>query len=182
MNDRHRIRRCRGPGRRTLRRAYTVLEMMVTLPLLTLLLIGSTAALGIVGQVANNGADISKAAMRNPAALEQLASELECATSIVSRSATQITVVIPDRTGDAAADTVRYSWSGTAGAPLTRQINGGTAETLLDTVNAFSLTYNTVTVGPTTTAPSIDLRLVAPTAAAPEIVLRVRLLNEPVAP
>ena len=168
--------------RRTLRRAYTVLEMIVTLPLLTLLLIGSTAALSIVGKVADNGADISKAAVRTPAALEQMASELECATTIVSRSATQITVVIPDRTGDAVADTVIYAWSGAAGAPLTRRINGGTAETLLDTVYALNLSYNTVTAGPTTTAQSIDLRLVAPSAAASEMVLRLRLLNEPVAP
>jgi hypothetical protein len=154
---------------------------MIALPLLTLLLIGSTAALSIVGRVAENGADVSKAAMRTPAVWEQLASELECASSIVSRSGTQITVLIPDRTGDGAADTVTYGWSGTAGAPLTRTFNG-TVETLLETVYAFNLSYNTVTVGAITTASSIDLRLTAPTASAPELVLRVRLLNEPVAP
>jgi hypothetical protein len=107
---------------------------------------------------------------------------LECASSIVTRSATQISLVVPDRTGDGAADTVRYSWSGTVGAPLQRQINGGTAETLLETVQAFGLTYDTVTVGATIAVKSVDVRLVAPTAAAPEAVVRMRILNEPVAP
>jgi hypothetical protein len=166
----------------TPRGGYTLLEMVVALPLLTLLVIGSTAALSIVGKASDNGADLSKSAMRTPAALEQMQSELECATTIVSRSATQITVTIPDRTGDSAADTVAYTWSGSAGAPLRRQFNGGTAETLLETVQAFGLTYNTVTAGPTTTATSIDVRLVAPTAAGAEIVYRMRMLNEPVVP
>jgi hypothetical protein len=176
MNVRRRIQG------RVPRRAYTMLEMVIALPLMALLLVGTTAALGIVAQVADNGASVGKAVMRTPAAWEQLASELECATSIVSRSATEISVVIPDRTGDAAADTVAYSWSGMDGEPLTRRINGGTAETLLETVHAFGMTYNTITVGTTQSAQSIDLRLVTPTAAAPEIVVRVRLLNEPVAP
>jgi hypothetical protein len=150
--------------------------------MITLLVIGSTAALGIVGKAADNGADVSKAAMRTPATLEQMASELECALSIVSRSATQISVTIPDRTGDAVADTVSYSWSGTAEAPLLRQFNGGTAETLLATVQSFGLTYSTVVVGPSTTVVGVDVRLVVPSVSAAEIVYRMRMLNEPVSP
>jgi hypothetical protein len=44
---------------------------------------------------------------------------------------------LSDQTGDGAAETVRYEWSGTAGGPLQRIFNNGTPEVILTGVQLF---------------------------------------------
>jgi hypothetical protein len=162
------------------RSGYTTLEMVVALPSLALLLVGSSAAIGIVCRTSESGA-ANDVLVRGPAALEMMSAELECAIALAGRSATMISVVTPDRTGDAANDTITYSWSGTAGAPLTRQVNGGAAESLVRNVQSFALTHNTALIDTVQVLQSVDVRLSAATGA-PELSARMRLLNEPAAP
>lgn len=76
------------------------------------------------------------------ACLADVSADVQYALSASETGATAITVTVPDRSdADATPETIRYAWSGTAGAPLTRQYNGGTAETVLARVHAFQLTY-----------------------------------------
>ncbi len=75
------------------------------------------------------------------ALLQELATDLAEAVSFTERSAQAVEFTVPDRTGDASPDVLRYAWSGTAGDPLTRRLNGGPAAPLAPAVQTFSLTY-----------------------------------------
>lgn len=72
-----------------------------------------------------------------------LLADLERATGFTERTATSATFTVPDRNGDGRPETLRYAWSGTPGAPLTLQMNGGTIQNLATNVQQFQLTYRT---------------------------------------
>lgn len=72
-------------------------------------------------------------------AVQRMRAELRYATRIASLASTSVQFTHPDVTGDGNEDTVLYSWTGTPGDPLTRQVNGGAAETILARCVSFSL-------------------------------------------
>ena len=75
------------------------------------------------------------------AVARQISTELAVATTVTERTANSITFTVPDRNGDASPETIRYAWSGVAGAPLTRSYNGSTAVTVAQNVYYFNLDY-----------------------------------------
>lgn len=74
-------------------------------------------------------------------ALDQISTDVNLAQSFSERTTTAITMTVPDRNGDGQPDTIRYSWAGTAGAPLLRQLNGGAAVAIAEDVRHFTLGY-----------------------------------------
>ena len=48
--------------------------------------------------------------------LDQMSADLSVATGFSAMTSTSVTFTVPDRNGDAAAETINYSWSGVAGA------------------------------------------------------------------
>lgn len=78
--------------------------------------------------------------------LEQMAGELQVATSVSTATGKGIAFKVPDRDGDGADESIVYLWGGTAGSQLVRQYNGGAVVTLIPNVYEFSLTYDTVQV------------------------------------
>jgi hypothetical protein len=62
--------------------------------------------------------------------------------SFSERTANAVTFKVPDRTGDELPETIRYSWSGTAGDPLQIEYNGSAPATLVADVNQFDLSYS----------------------------------------
>lgn len=137
MNDSTAERR-RAP--RANRRGYTLIELVIA----------SSAGAVIVGGLASSMLISSKAlapdsaasadANRSALALSQLTGDLRHAIRFTERTDKAVTFTVPDRNGDTTAETLRYSWSGTAGAPLLYQYNGGTAVTLASNVQNFKLT------------------------------------------
>lgn len=166
------------------RAGYSLLELVVALPAMTMLMAGAAAAISLASRATPDSSGTTGATLRAASALELFSAEMACATSITSRSASQVTFVTPDRTGDGAVDTVTYGWANAAGLPFTRQINGSASQTLLGGVQSLTFTYTTITDsgGGGQLARAIDVRLVAPAATSPEVVARVHLLNEPTAP
>jgi hypothetical protein len=75
-----------------------------------------------------------------------MCAELQYATAINQRSATMIEFKLADRNGDGLPETVRYEWSGTAGAALTRKYNNGTAVDVLSDVREFGLSCDVQTI------------------------------------
>jgi hypothetical protein len=57
-----------------------------------------------------------------------------------------IEFTVADRSGDTNPEVIRYEWSGTAGAPLTRRYNAGASVEVLANVQDFSLTYDLQTI------------------------------------
>lgn len=165
-----------------LRRAYTLTELVVTLPLMTLLLAGMASAIGLASRSMPDGSTANSAALRTAAAMDQFAVELGYATSITSRTATSIVFVTPDRSGNTVAETITYAWSGTAGAPFTRSINASAAETLIPSVQQFAMTYDAEVVGSVQYLQGINVSLMTPLGSARPLLVRIDAYNEPLLP
>ena len=88
--------------------------------------------------VGNNAASVT---VNSGRALSDLESDLASAKTVTVSTPTAFEFTVSDRTGDNIDDTIRYEWSGTAGAALTRRINNGAVTTIQSNVSNFSLAY-----------------------------------------
>ena len=134
---RHERTRTRSP-----RRAYTLVEVSVSLCIIGLLLVATGSAIVLASRAVPNRASVPARAVTAASALEQLRAELAYATSVSELGATAIQFTVPDRTGDGAAETIRWAWDAAPGAPLTRAMNGAAAAVVLDEVREFALVYD----------------------------------------
>lgn len=144
------------------RRGLTLIEMVISLSMLTVILAGSISLVLIAARaMSNESSNVGADAVAARSAADQIIDDLKTATAITEQTRTAIKMTVPDRDGDGLADTIRYAWSGTTGAPLTRQFNARTAATLATNVNAFSFTYLSKTAGkpPPVEGPSQTLLL-----------------------
>lgn len=146
-------------------RAFTLVELMATLIILAIILTATQSAMMVAGKAVPNGNGLIATQLRAGRALDMIVADLQCATSITTATATDLQFVVPDRNSDAVAETIRYTWSGTAGAPLTRTYNGGTAVTILSNVKEFALVYDKRTKAlPTTYSESAETLLASYTS------------------
>ncbi|HEX8911646.1 MAG TPA: prepilin-type N-terminal cleavage/methylation domain-containing protein [Humisphaera sp.] len=149
-------------ARRRPRRALTLVELSMSLAVLGVILAATAsvvvvAARALAAQSSNPGALAASAR----SATDQIVDDLAVATAITEQTATAVTMTVPDRNGDGAAETVRYAWSGVAGDPVTRSYNGGTAVAIATDVRAFNLSYLTKTAGPPAAVESSEMLLAA---------------------
>lgn len=130
--------------RRRVRRGHTLAEVLISTlvvsvimgAMVSLMLMGTRALRTTAGDVSDSG-DV----------LDQVITDLNLAKSFGEQTATTVTMTVPDRDGDSQDETIRYSWSGTAGDSLMRTYNGGTPVAVADNVYYFDLAYLTKTVG-----------------------------------
>ena len=125
---------------------FTLIELVVSMAITTVLMLGIGSAMLIASRAVPDAASPTGATVSAAQRCEQLTSDLQYAISINSRSATVIEFTVADRSGDGLPEVIRYEWSGTAGAPLTRQYNGGTAIEVLADVRDFALSYDLQTI------------------------------------
>jgi hypothetical protein len=145
---------------RTARRAgYTFIELVVTMASSAILMAGLASVLFIASKAITPDATATQDANRSSLALAQLTADLRLALDLSERTATAVTFTVPDRNGDGAVETLRYSWGGTAGNPLQYRYNSDTAVTLLANVQTFNLSALTRTIAADALGP-------APTAVA----------------
>jgi Tfp pilus assembly protein PilW len=174
------MRRIRRPSRR--QRGYSLVELMIALPMATLLMAGLAASVHLAGRSIPSETNLASATLAAGNGLELFAQELQYAAIVNTRTTTVVEFTLPDRNGDASGETIRYQWSGTAGAPLTRQINGSTSEIVVAEVNQFAVNYYTRSqnVGGTMTyyLTSADIKVHAK-AGRISFDTTVALLNEP---
>ena len=121
--------------------ALTLVELVLSMAIMVLLVSGLTSAVVIAGHALPSRQDEVNVVVRAQAAADQIAEELSCAITLTDATATAITFTVADRNEDAAADTIRYAWSGTAGDALTRQYNAGSLVNVAEDVQVFELTY-----------------------------------------
>lgn len=103
------------------------------------------AGLGSVMLIGRQVAYTPSAAMRRSEVanvINQISEELRCATLVLQQNPRVLEFVVADRNNDGRAERIRYEWSGTAGAPLYKTVNGGAATTILATVEEFNVLYS----------------------------------------
>jgi prepilin-type N-terminal cleavage/methylation domain-containing protein len=131
-----------------IRRAMTLVELMVSLALVTIIMAACGSMLMVMGKAAaNDKSNVGTDATVARSAADQVVDDLKVATAVTEQTANAITMTVPDRDGDGAAETIRYAWSGVAGDPLTRAYNGRAAAVLAANVRALNFSYLGKTVG-----------------------------------
>jgi type II secretory pathway component PulJ len=130
------------------RTGFTLIEAVLSLMITAVIGLSLTGVMVMAQKALASGAAEADSAHKADRAMQMILMDINLATSMPERTATAITVVVPDRNGNGQPETIRYAWSGTAGAPLTRQINGGTATTLAENVYQLNFNYLTKTLNP----------------------------------
>jgi type II secretory pathway component PulJ len=136
------------------RSGHSLLELIVAMVASAVLMAGLASVMFLARQVAYTPIASSRQLEASQVA-NQLSDELRAATFFVTHSSHTVEFVLADRNSDGTAERIRYDWSGTAGAPLNKTVNGGTAVAVLASVQNFQLTYNLDTRTSTLT-PSSD--------------------------
>jgi prepilin-type N-terminal cleavage/methylation domain-containing protein len=124
------------------RRAYTLVELSASLAIIGMLLVATGSAIVLASRAVPNRTSAPSRAVSAAAALEQLGAELAYATSVSEMGDAAVQFTLPDRTGDGAAEVVRWAWDANPGAPLTRSMNGAAPAVMLEDVRQFALVYD----------------------------------------
>jgi len=125
------------------RPGFTLLELVVSTAVMSVLMVALGSVMLIAGRAVPQAQSTTGTMSAAAAATEQMASELRYAATVNQQSSTMIEFTVADRSNDGLPETIRYEWSGTSGASLTRQYNAGTAVAVLSDVREFALTYDT---------------------------------------
>jgi Tfp pilus assembly protein FimT len=165
------------------RRGYTLVEL-VTGVAATSILVAGMGSVVMVAARSTNESTLPARQIQASRAVHDILAELQFAVSFNERTATAVEFTVTDRDANAVAETIRYAWSGTAGDPLTRKYNGGTAVDYLDNVQAFNYSdlVETVTDYDGTETHHVyqcDVTLQAGDSAAARIAAVAKTLNAP---
>ncbi len=146
----------RGPRAqgRSRRRAFTILDVIVGLVVATVVggAIGGILIL-VSRAMPQTAAATTPTTVSSARLADEIASELRYATSFTEMTPTSVTFTVPDRDGDGAEETIRFSWTGIVGQPVTRMYNNGSAVEIFPSCHnlsfIFSRTKKTITRGST---------------------------------
>lgn len=120
----------------------TLAELILTSTAAAIIITALSATMLIASQALPANANELDGAVNGGLFCEQLADEVLCASTASIVSGERLTLVVPDRDNDGDLETIQYSWSGTAGDPLTRAYNGGTAVSVLENVAELTFDYD----------------------------------------
>lgn len=137
---------CRSAADNTGGGAFTLIEMVVSLSIMSVIFLAMGSVMVLASKAVPSPNAPANLAIDAADLLEQIASELEVATSVSVSNEKGIAFTVPDRDDDDTEETIAYLWGGAAGGALTRKYNGGTTVTILPHVFEFTLNYDTVPV------------------------------------
>lgn len=106
------------------RPGFTMMELIVALSISTAVMLGVVSLLSLASSAVPQPGGIQETAVDGADFLARLTSDIACATQITQAEAAAITIIVPDRTGDAVAETISYSWDAGVGDPVIRDYNG----------------------------------------------------------
>ncbi|MEO1535169.1 MAG: prepilin-type N-terminal cleavage/methylation domain-containing protein [Planctomycetota bacterium] len=123
------------------RRGFTLIEMVSSLFLASVLVAAIASCIALASRAIPNESDPMLAAAAYQRVLVAITDDVRFATSIDISTSNELRIDMPDRDGDSNTDTIVYAWSGTAGAPLTRQQNAETAVAVVSAVDDASFQW-----------------------------------------
>jgi len=122
--------------------AFTMVEMVVSLAIMTVLLSAMASAVVLASRALPDESALSIQLSRGFEACDRMGVDLGEATSVSETGDTAVAFEVPDRGQEAdGPESVRYAWSGTPGDPLTLEFNGDAPTTVCENVHAFSIKY-----------------------------------------
>src|SRR5205085_11182659 len=130
-------RRTMIPSHKTRRRsAHTLMELVVAMAASTFLVVGMGSVMFIARQIAYTPTESANRAVASDQ-VSQICDELRYATAIIQQSSQILEFVVADRNNDGTAEKIRYEWSGVAGDPLKKSVNGGTSVNVIPSITSF---------------------------------------------
>lgn len=121
------------------RRGFTLVEIIVAMGVMSILLLGTGAAITMSVSAADRNSDPNTRFTAAADAADRMLADVQSATEVVERTSRAVTVKVPDRNGDNQPELIRYAWSGTGGGVLTRAMNSADAVVILSPVDALVL-------------------------------------------
>lgn len=137
---------------RPIQHGYTLVEVIVTLAIMSTVVLGLGSAIMLSARAAPSVNDALGLASDAGRAIEEMTDDLASAVLFESVTATGARFQVADRDNDATNETIEYAWSGVMGEPLTRTLNGGFASVLIDQVDGLAMSYLTSPPSPTSDA------------------------------
>lgn len=134
-------------GTSSFRAGFTLIEAVLSVAITAVIGLSLTGVMVMAQKALAGGIAEADTAYKADRAMQMILMDINLATSMPERTATAITVVVPDRDGTG-PETIRYAWDGVAGHSLTRQYNGGTATTLAENIYQLNFNYLTKTLTP----------------------------------
>lgn len=128
---------------------HTLLEMLLSLVLLSIVMASVGSAVMFASQAVPDDSSPAGSLLVDSKVLNRIAEDLSSAQYIIEQTSQAVTIVVPDRSGDSIPDRIRYVWSGVQGEPLFYQFNDEAAVALIDSVQVFSLSFESTTVADT---------------------------------
>jgi len=146
--------------RRTLQAAFTLIEMVVSLSIISVVFLAMGSVMVLASKAVPDPAAPTNLALDAADLLRQATDELRTAIELKTAEATVLEFVVPDRDADGNGEQIKYEWSGVPGEPLKRQYNGGNAAQVLPQAYEFDLTYDAISVqGPPVITESSEVEL-----------------------
>jgi len=122
------------------RAGFTLMELVLSIAIVGILFVALGVMVGVTSQAIPDQKGSTFSSMRGGRIADRIATELESAVRVFERGPNKIAFTVADRDGDGHPERIRYSWSGVAGAPVTRQYNDNPPITVIDNVYLFALT------------------------------------------
>ncbi len=122
--------------------AFTLIEMMVSLSILSIVFLAMGSVMMLSAKAIPAPDAPTNHLVSAAEVLDQMASELQTATSVSVATDKGIAFTVPDRDGDDIEESIVYLWGGVQGTGMVRQYNGINT-TPLPSVYAFNLIYDT---------------------------------------
>lgn len=119
-----------------------MIELVVALVASTVLVAGLGSVMLIARQVAYTPSSATRSTQATDA-IHQMSEELRYASHVLQQTSRLVEFVVADRYADGAAEKIRYEWSGVAGEPLYRSVNG-TASAILQNIQDCTFTFDTL--------------------------------------
>ncbi len=152
------------------RNAFTLVELVASMAIMVILMLAMASVITFStrttsGQGVTNQVNLLTAAD----SVDQISDDLNVALNFSECTATSVAFTVPDRVSNGTPNQIRYAWSGTSGAALTRQFCPSATPTLA----ASSASYPPVTLLSNVTNFDVNylLRQMGPAPAAADSVL-----------
>lgn len=133
---------------------FTLVEVVLGLAITTVLLGAMGSLIFMASRVIPDRVRTTDQSLSCAAVLDLMNADLSQTLAVTDGTPTSVTFTVADRDGNGTPETIVYAWAG-AGTALTRSVNGGLAQKLINPVNDFALGYMTTT-STTTGASSVS--------------------------
>jgi hypothetical protein len=123
-----------------------MIELVASMAIASILLTAMASSIVWVTRALPSTNDPISTALDASDGMQRFAEELRYATKVTARTSKSITFEVPDQNGDGTVETLTYSWSGVAGAPLLRTYNNSAAIQVVKKVKTWSLDYDVAAI------------------------------------